>query len=58
MDLWGLGCCLFQMLVGKLPFEADTEFDVLQKIKKGEIHIQDDIKEEYPDATSLIENLL
>ena len=32
MDLWATGCMIYQMLVGKTPFHAESEPDVYDKI--------------------------
>ena len=37
-DLWSLACIFYVMMVGELPFDADTDYQVVQNIKKGNWH--------------------
>lgn len=36
LDLWALGCIIFQMLLGETPFQAPSECLVFQRILRGE----------------------
>ncbi|CUF42246.1 protein kinase, putative [Bodo saltans] len=54
-DLWALGCCIFQMFVGRPPFQGESQYLVMQKIKERNF--------EFPpyfpaDAKDLVDKLL
>ncbi|KAI9475657.1 MAG: 3-phosphoinositide-dependent protein kinase 1-like protein [Benjaminiella poitrasii] len=40
-DLWAFGCVIYQMLSGKSPFKAATDYLIFQKIKNLEYTIPD-----------------
>mmetsp|Transcript_47395 Transcript_47395/g.120990 ORF Transcript_47395/g.120990 Transcript_47395/m.120990 type:complete len:374 (-) Transcript_47395:113-1234(-) len=54
-DLWALGCCIYQMLVGSPPFRDKSEYLTFERIIAGEFSVPDDIA---PDAADLINSLL
>ena len=35
MDMWALGCMIYQMRVGLTPFHGQFEHEVFQKITEG-----------------------
>ncbi|KAA6399609.1 MAG: putative nek protein kinase [Streblomastix strix] len=37
-DIWALGAIIFEMLLGKHPFEGETQMDTIENIKKGKFH--------------------
>jgi 3-phosphoinositide dependent protein kinase-1 len=54
-DLWALGCVVFQLFVGRPPFQGESQYLVMQSIKERQL--------EFPpyfpaDARSLVDRLL
>ncbi|KAF7731381.1 3-phosphoinositide dependent protein kinase-1 [Apophysomyces ossiformis] len=54
-DLWALGCVVFQMLAGRSPFKASTDYLIFQKIKNLDYSFPDDFPEL---AKDLVQKLL
>ena len=51
-DLWALGCIIFKMLTGEVPFSGTTTF---QQILERKLHFPDYLS---PQARDLIDKLL
>jgi len=56
LDLWALGCILFQMLVGETPFHATSEYLAFQRILRGNYTFPQGFRHE--GARELVASLL
>eukprot|EP00195_Chlamydomonas_chlamydogama_P005080 CAMPEP_0202904494 /NCGR_PEP_ID=MMETSP1392-20130828/29654_1 /ASSEMBLY_ACC=CAM_ASM_000868 /TAXON_ID=225041 /ORGANISM="Chlamydomonas chlamydogama, Strain SAG 11-48b" /LENGTH=338 /DNA_ID=CAMNT_0049592139 /DNA_START=42 /DNA_END=1055 /DNA_ORIENTATION=+ len=54
-DLWALGCIVFQMLAGRPPFKAGSEYLTFQKVSERDFSFPDDFP---PHARDLVDRLL
>ncbi|KAG0618371.1 hypothetical protein M758_4G058300 [Ceratodon purpureus] len=55
VDLWALGCTVYQMLEGRPPFKAATEYLIFQKVMAREFSMPSHFS---PEAKDLVERLL
>ena len=55
VDLWALGCIIYQMLVGRPPFKCATEYLTFQKVMNRDFTFPDYLS---PEAKDLIDRLL
>ena len=55
-DLWGLGCIIYQMLTGTMPFHAATDYLIFQRIQKRDLIFPDEFPSD--EARGVIDELL
>jgi calcium-dependent protein kinase len=59
VDVWAAGVTLFQMMVGRTPFERDYHADTVEAILRGEYEFPKEAEQKYgAGARQLIEGLL
>lgn len=51
-DLWAFGCVVYQLLHGKPPFKAASEYLTFQKVTAGEYQIAEEVPQEARDLIS------
>lgn len=55
VDWWALGVVMFEMVAGDVPFNADTERALYNKIVSGKLRMPNSFS---PDFSDLVKNLL
>ena len=55
VDWWALGVLTYEMLVGRLPFDGDTDDELLNNVMEKLVHYPRSLS---PQATSLLQQLL
>ncbi|KLO20381.1 kinase-like protein [Schizopora paradoxa] len=54
-DIWAVGCIIFQMIAGRFPFHAPSEYLTFEKVKKLDYSFPDGFDE---DAKDLVQRIL
>lgn len=54
-DMWALGCIIYQMLVGTVPFNGNNENEVFAKITRREVEFDNNLDNA---AVDIIDRLL
>ena len=55
MDLWALGCMIYEMRVGQTPFNGTVDYEVFHKIKERQLIIPNELE---PEVVDIIDRLL
>jgi 3-phosphoinositide dependent protein kinase-1 len=54
-DIWSLGCVLFQLFVGRPPFQGESHYQVIQNVKQRNFQFPPYFP---PDAKDLVDRML
>lgn len=55
MDLWALGCMIYEMRVGRTPFHGTVDYEVFRKIQERQLVIPNELE---PEVVDIIDKLL
>lgn len=51
-DLWALGCIIYQLRVGTVPFNGQFDYEVFSKITERQLNFPNDLE---PEAVDIID---
>jgi len=54
MDLWALGCMIYEMRVGQTPFHGTVDFEVFAKINERNLTFPNELDPEAVDIINLL----
>lgn len=58
VDLWALGCVIYELIVGKTPFADENQNKTFERACQADLNFPDGIEEQYPLGVDLIRKLI